>query len=96
MRIGFSSCSLLITLIFSPTKNNFPPHIFCSVIAPEDYGEVFNSIESLSAQWRQLFTKLHLKGSALDRIQRNHSRDSAMCLDMAMMERLKLNYNYHR
>ena len=79
---------------FFPTKNHFSPHIFCSVIAPEDYGEVFNS--SLSAQWKQLFTKLHLKGSALDRIQQNHPRDSAMCLNMAMMEWLKLNYNYEK
>ena len=60
MQIGFSGCSLLRTLIFFPTKNHFSPHIFCSVLAPDDYGEVFNSIESLSAQWRRLFTKLRV------------------------------------
>ena len=94
MQIGFSSCSLLRTTYFFPQRIGFFPFIyFVLFLAPEDYGEVFNS---LSAQWRQLFTKLHLKGSALDRIQQNHPRDSAMCLNMAMMEWLKLNYNYHR
>ena len=75
MQIGFGSYSLLRTTYFFSTKNRFVffLHIFCSILAPEDYGEVFNSIESLSAQ---LFTKLHLKGSALDRIQQNHPRDS--------------------
>ena len=99
MQIGFSGYSLLRTTYFFPQRIVvfFPfIYVFCSILAPEDYGEVFNSIESLSAQWRQLFTKLHLKGSALDRIQQNHPRDSAMCLNMAMMEWLKLNYNYHR
>ena len=63
--------------------------------ASDDHGEVLDSVESLSAQWRRLSSKLRLKGSSLNRIEENN-RDCMMCLDKALVEWLNLNYNHSK
>ena len=65
-------------------------------VASDDHGEVMDTVEILSAQWRQLSNKLRLKVAALNRIEQNYPRDCMMCLDMALLEWLNLNYDYSK
>ena len=62
----------------------------------DDEGGVLDRVEPLSARWRQLATKLRLKESALDVIERDHPGDARTCLHMAMGEWLRLNYDLQK
>ena len=66
--------------------------ILCHV-DQEDHGDVLDSVESLTAQWRRLSSKLRLKESSLEAIERNN-RDVGTCLSQALTEWLKRNYNH--
>ena len=55
-----------------------------------------DSVETLSAQWKRLCTKLRLQGTALNKFQQDYPKDSMMCLDLALMEWLKMNYNHQK
>ena len=59
-------------------------------------GDVLDAVETLSAQWRLLSTKLRLKESTLDIIERNYPTDVQTCLYKALGEWLRLNYDHQR
>lgn len=61
-----------------------------------DVGDVLDAVETLSSKWRLLSTKLRIKESTLDTIQQNNPKDVQTCLREALVEWLKLNYDYQK
>ena len=55
-----------------------------------------DAVEPLASEWRRLSTKLRLKESNLDVIERNNPKDVGGCLHKALGEWLRLKYNYQR
>ena len=55
-----------------------------------------DAVEPLSSNWRRLSTKLRLKYSTLEAIEHNNSGDVYTCLHKALVEWLRLNYDYER
>ncbi len=53
-------------------------------------------IESLAAKWRTIATNLRLNDSNMDTIAYNNNKDAMRCLQLAIMDWLKLNYNYEK
>ena len=43
---------------------------------PDDHGDVLDSVETLSAQWKRLCTKLRLQGTPLNKFQQDYPKDS--------------------
>ena len=61
----------------------------------DDINEVLDEVEPLSGKWRRFSAKLGIPNSSLDTIESNH-RDVAECLYRALVEWLKLNYDYQK
>ena len=59
-------------------------------------GDVLDAVETLSSRWRLLSTKLHIRESTLDAIERSYPTDVQTCLYKALGEWLKLNYDHQR
>ena len=57
---------------------------------------MLEAVETLSAKWRLLCTKLGISESSLSTIEANHPRSVEHCLYDALREWLKLNYDYQR
>ena len=55
-----------------------------------------DAVEPLARKWRRLCTKLRLKHSTLDVIEGNNPGDVYACLHKALVEWLRLNYDYQR
>ncbi len=49
-----------------------------------------------TGRWRTLATNLRLKDSTMNTIEKNHNTDVLRCLQLALMDWLKLNYNYEK
>ncbi len=47
-------------------------------------------------RWRTLATNLRLKDSTMNTIEKNDNNDVVRCLQFALMDWLKLNYNYEK
>ncbi len=47
-------------------------------------------------RWRTLATNLRLKDSTMNTIEKNDNNDVVRCLQLALMDWLKLNYNYEK
>ena len=62
----------------------------------DNLGDVVDAVEPLASKWRRLSTKLRLKESTLDVIERNNPGDVDGCLHKAMGEWLRLNYDHQR
>ena len=62
----------------------------------DDLGDVLDAVEPLASEWRILSTKLRLKESTLDVIERNNPGNMVACLHKALGEWLKLNYDHQR
>ena len=54
------------------------------------------AVEPLASEWRRLTTKLRLKESTLNVIERNNPGDVYTCLHKALVEWLKCNYDHQR
>ena len=67
---------------------------FC--IGIDDLGDVLDAVETLSAKWELLATKLRIKQHTIEAIQKNNPRDVDVCLNKALGHWLKLNYDYER
>ena len=50
-------------------------------------------MEALSGKWKRFSTKLGIKTSSLDVIERNHPGDAEACLYDALVDWLKMNYD---
>ena len=61
-----------------------------------DIDDLGDEVEVLCSQWRLLSTKLRLKESSLDLIERNYPTNAQMCLHKALGEWLRLNYNHEK
>ncbi len=46
--------------------------------------------------WRTLSTNLRLKNSSMNTIEKNNKDDVVMCLRLALIDWLKLTYNYEK
>ena len=68
----------------------------CNLDVDDDLGDVVDAVEPLASKWRRLSTKLRLRQSTLDVIERNNPGDMHGCLHKAMAEWLKLNYDHLR
>ena len=55
-----------------------------------------DAVEPLASEWRRLSTKLRLRETILDAIERNNPGNVGACLHKALGEWLRLNYNYQR
>lgn len=53
-------------------------------------------MESVSTRWRLFSTKIGLKESTLDAIERKHPEDTRTCLYRALAEWLKLKYDHSK
>ena len=62
----------------------------------DDLGDVLDAVETLSSEWRLLSTKLRIKESTLDVIERNYPTNVQTCLYKALGEWLRLNYDHQR
>lgn len=62
----------------------------------DDLRDILDVVEPLSARWRLFSSKLRLKESTLDVIERNNPKDVETCLYKALGEWLKLNYDHQR
>ncbi len=49
-----------------------------------------------TGRWRTLATNLRLKDSSMNTIKADNSNDVVWCLQLALTDWLKLNYNYER
>ncbi len=49
-----------------------------------------------TGRWRTLATNLRLKDSSMDTIKADNSNDVVRCLQLALTDWLKLNYNYEK
>lgn len=58
-------------------------------------GDIFDAVESLSAKWKVLATKLRINHHT-DTIQQNNPGDAMICLNEALGQWLKLNYDYRK
>ncbi len=47
-------------------------------------------------RWRTLATNLRLKDSSMNAIEKNNKDDVVRCLQLALTDWLKLNYNYEK
>ena len=61
-----------------------------------DLGDVLNEVEALTAKWRVLCIKLHIRPSRLDLIKQNYPTNCETCLCKGLEEWLKLNYDHRR
>ena len=66
------------------------------MLGTDDLGDVLEEVEDLSANWRTLCVKLHLRESGLDVIEQDNPKDCQACLYKGLGEWLKLNYDYQR
>ena len=73
-----------------------PLAIYNCTIDIDDLNEVLDAVETLSAQWSLLCTRLGVKQSTLRLIETNHPGDVRMCLYKALGEWLSLNYNFDK
>ena len=62
----------------------------------DDLGDVFDYVETLSAQWKVLATKLRIKLHTVEVIQKNNPGDVMTCLNEILGQWLKLNYDYQK
>ncbi len=62
----------------------------------DNLGDLCEVLENLAAKWRTIATNLRLRDNAMEIIEGNNSRDVARCLQLALRDWLKLNYNYER
>ena len=53
-------------------------------------------LSNLAGQWRAIATNLRLKNGSMDTIESDNSNKSVRCLQLAITDWLKLNYNYER
>ena len=53
-------------------------------------------METLSAKWRVFATKLRIKHHTIDEVQKNYPGDVMTCLNEALGQWLKLNYDYQK
>ncbi len=53
-------------------------------------------IASSAAKWRTIATNLRLNNSYMETIAYDNNRDSMRCLQLAIRDWLKLNYNYKK
>ena len=49
-----------------------------------------------TGRWRTLATNLRLRIPSMDTIGKNNSSDAVRCLQLALTDWLKLNYNYEK
>ena len=68
----------------------------CNLDLDDDLGDVVDAVEPLASKWRRLCTKLRLKETNLDVIERNNPGDMHGCLHKALGEWLRLNYDHQR
>lgn len=62
----------------------------------DDLPDVLDAVEPLSGKWERFSTKLGIKTSSLEVIERNHRGDAEACLYYAMGDWLKKKYDYQR
>lgn len=55
-----------------------------------------SEVKPLAASWRLLCNRLGIKESSLEVIAHNYPRNANMCLQQALVEWLKWNYEYWR
>ena len=63
-------------------------------LGSDDLAQVLGAIETISSEWILLFTKLGLKINTLSNIASEYHGDNKMCLNKALIEWLKLNYDH--
>ncbi len=59
-------------------------------------GDVCEVLEDLAGQWRTIATNLRLNNGSMNTIETNHSKDVMRCLQLAIEDWLRLNFNYER
>ena len=62
----------------------------------DDLGDVVEVLSGLASRWRTIATNLRLRKDSLNAIELEHSKDVTRCLQRAIEEWLKRNYNYKR
>ncbi len=59
-------------------------------------GDVCEVLGDLAGQWRTIATNLRLREASMNTIEKNNSNDVMRCLQLAMGDWLKLNFNHER
>ncbi len=63
----------------------------------EDIADIMEVLADFdTGRWCTLATSLRLKESSLNTIENNHSNDVVRCLQLALTDWLRLNYNYEK
>ncbi len=63
----------------------------------EDLADILDVLEDFdTGRWCTLATNLRLKNSSMNTIEKNHDKDVARCLQLALLDWLRLNYNYEK
>uniref|UniRef100_A0A1X7SWF8 Death domain-containing protein n=1 Tax=Amphimedon queenslandica TaxID=400682 RepID=A0A1X7SWF8_AMPQE len=77
-----------------------PSEAFVSVCERElgidDFYDVYDKIESLSAHWKQIAISLHIKMDTISKIRANANGDTTACLQEVLECWLKKDYDYER
>ena len=61
-----------------------------------DLGDVFDAVETLSANWEVLATKLRIQQHTVEAILKNCQGNVHVCLIKMLEQWLKLNYDYQK
>ena len=57
---------------------------------------MYDAVETLSAKWEVLATKLRIQQHAVEAIKKNNPGDVDVCLNIMLRQWLKLNYDYQK
>ena len=57
---------------------------------------MFDTVETLSAKWEVLATKLRIQQHTVEAIKKNNPGDVDVCLNITLGQWLKLNYDYQK
>ena len=57
---------------------------------------MFDAVETISAKWEVLATKLRIQQHTIEAIKKNNPGDVDVCLNIMLGQWLKLNYDYQK
>ena len=91
------SCTLLYAYVINNDKYT---DIYLSYssdidVFDDDLGDILELLLGMAGKWLEITTSLRLKSDEMAIIARDN-KDSKTCLRLAMIEWLKLNYNWQR
>ena len=70
--------------------------MFTYIDFDDDLGELCEVLSNLAGQWRTIANNLRLRDGSMNTIESDNSRSVTRCLQLAIRDWLKLNYNYER